>query len=278
MNNYQVTKLNKIYLFKQNINLDIIKDLFYKMYNNIFFSTFPYILYKETMSSNCINKYNSGNCIAIAEFMKKFLNSNYNLKSYLIPASVPKSCKVLGTGYLSHVALLIPISEYEFYILDGALYFVSPIYCNLNDNIRRHCYLTDVYEYKLRKINYEIKDCEKIQLDDKYNQKLLDSSICVKCIYDIYPEENWEYYLNEIENPDNNIGYLFLQCKKDPFIMQTSYNNNKVKMEYKLMLDLEKNILKIVKYPEKKILYNSEPTMNNDIVINLNKYLSDHIV
>ncbi len=278
MNNYQPIDFNKIYLCNQNVNLDMIKDLYYKLYNNIFFSTFPYLIYKETKSKQCINKYNSGNCIAIAEFIKKFLKNNYNLNSYLIPASVPETFKVEGTSYLSHVAILVPISEYEFYILDCALYFVTPIYCNLNDNILRHCYLTDVYEYKLKKINYEIKECENLLLDEEYNQKLLDCAICVKCTFDLYPEQNWEYYLNEIKNPDDNIGYLFLQSKKNPFIMQTSYDNNKVKMNNKLTLDLEKNILKIVKYPDNKIIYNGEPKMDNEVIIGLNKYLSEYMV
>ena len=100
----------------------------------------------------------------------------------------------------------------------------------------------------------------------------------MNCSFDLYPEENWNYYLNEIKNPDNNIGYLFLQSKINPFIMQTSYKNNKVKMEHKITLDLDKNILKIVKYPEKKTIYNESPTMNNDVIISLNKYLSNYIV
>ena len=278
MNNYEPIDFNKIYLSKQSVNLNVIKEVYYKLYNNIFFSTFPYIIYKESKSKNCINKYNSGNCIAIAEFIKKFLKNNYNLNSYLIPASVPDMFKAGGTGHLCHVALLVPVSEYEFYILDCALYFVTPIYCNLNDNILRHCYLTDVYEYKLKKINYEIKECENLLLDEKYNQKLLDCAICVKCSFDLYPDQNWEYYLNEIKNPDDNIGYLFLQSKKNPFIMQTSYDNNKVKMNNKLTLDLEKNILKIVKYPDNKVIYNGEPNADNEVIMGLNKYLSDYIV
>lgn len=278
MNNYLPLELSKIYLFNQNITLNIIEQLYNILYNNIQFSTFPYIIYKEQESSECIKKYNSGNCIAISKFVQLFLKDNYNIKSYLIPASVPNSFKVIGTAHLSHVAVLVPISKNEFYIIDCAIYFINPIYCNLENNIQRHTYLTDVYEYKNKKINYIIKECNKKILDSKYNQELLSDTLCVRCEFDESKNENWNYYLNEILNPDFNIGYLFLQTKKNPFLMLTTYNDNKVKMKFKLTLDLENNKLKIVDYANNDTLYDGNPDMDVIRKLNIDKYLLNYIV
>ena len=38
---------NKIEMINQKINKNMIKILLYNLYNNIYFSTFPYLLYKE---------------------------------------------------------------------------------------------------------------------------------------------------------------------------------------------------------------------------------------
>lgn len=277
MNSYVATELKNIELFDQNVSLKNIEVLYNILYNNIQFSTFPYILYKETKSEECIKKYNSGNCIGISKFIQLYLQENYHIKSFLIPASVPQSCKVIGTAHLSHVAVLVPISKTEFYIIDCALYFVNPIYCNVTNNIKRHSYLTDVYEYENRKINYIIKPCNERMLDDKYNQEILSESLCVNCEFDELKSENWNYYLNEILNPDFNIGYLFLQSKKNPFLMLTSYNNNKVKMIFKLTVDLDNNKLRIVDPANKKTLYDDKPDMNVLSNFNIDKYLLNYI-
>ena len=81
--------IKSIYLIKKLI-IKYIKTMLYNVYNNICFSTFPYLLYKESHSKSCIEKFNSGNCIAFCYFIKIYLLNNYNIKSYIIGASVPE--------------------------------------------------------------------------------------------------------------------------------------------------------------------------------------------
>jgi hypothetical protein len=83
--------------------------------------------------------------------------------------------------------------------------------------------------------------------------------------------------LNEILNPDLNIGYLFLQSKKNPFLMLTSYNNNKVKMIIKLTIDLDNNKLIIVDPANKKTLYDDKPDIKVLRKFNIDKYLLNYI-
>ena len=88
-----------IQMIEQKISDKQISELLYNVYNNAIFSTIPYTLYKETHSNNCIYKYNSGNCIALSYFVKEYLQANHSITSYIIAASVPKSCKTTGTKY-----------------------------------------------------------------------------------------------------------------------------------------------------------------------------------
>ena len=247
---------NNIILKKQNISKEIINNLMVTLYNNISFSTFPYLIYKEYSSKNCINKYNSGNCIAISYFIKQYLKTNYNIDSYVIGASVPNVFKVDGTPHICHCALCIPISLHEFYIIDGALYFLEPMYCNLKDNKIRQIENSDIYTYQKMKINYNIELCNDCILDIDYEQILKEDSICVRCNFDYDIYETWNYYLNEIINPDNNIGHAFLTLKPQPFILHTYYDNKEdiVKLLYKIKLN-EDGELNISKYPKNEIIY-----------------------
>ena len=70
---------------KQDINEQNLLHALNISYNNIAFSTFPYI-YHNNNSKESIKNFKSGNCIALSMFLKNFLKTNYNLKSFLIPA------------------------------------------------------------------------------------------------------------------------------------------------------------------------------------------------
>ena len=61
-------QFQKIELFKQSLSNQDIQSMLYNMYNTISFSTFPYLLYKEEHSFQCIRSFSSGNCIAFAYF------------------------------------------------------------------------------------------------------------------------------------------------------------------------------------------------------------------
>lgn len=270
----------KIYLFKQPITKSQIQHLIESLYNTICFSTFPYLLYKHTSSKKCVQKFNSGTCIGFCYFIQMYLHTNFGIKSYIIGASVPEIFKVEGTPHICHCAVLIPINENEFYILDGALYFLEPMFCSLKDNPVRVIYNANVHRHEKTKISYHIIKCPTYRLDHDYNQILPKKSLAVCATFEDNPYDSWCYYLNEITNPDNNIGHSFLIHKSIPFLMYTKFEDNMVKMKYKV--DIENNEVVIRKYPEKEIVYQGS-TLDNvphymDIIKDLHPYFLDYIM
>lgn len=278
--NEENCKFNKIKLFEQNIDNNIIEILLYKLYNNFCFSTFPYLIYKEESSYNSSKKFNSGNCIGFCYFVKEYLKLNYDIESFIIGASVPSLFKVQGTPHLCHCAVLIPKSKEEFYLIDGALYFLEAMYCNIENNTKKSIYSSNSYNHEKRKINYYLDICDSCVLDETYNQTLHDNSLIIKCEFDDDKTESWNYYLNEIVNPDNNIGRSFLKYKPDPFIMYTIYQDGIVKLKYKLYYKDEKIIIKT--YPSREEIYNGTSYDNNETFLRvkneLNKYFLDFII
>ena len=104
----------KIVLKKQQVDADIIEDVLQICYEHMCFSTFPYIMYGIESSEDTLNNYNSGNCIALSLFIKKYLK-NIGVDSHLIPASVPDIHKVPGVNHICHVSLLIPYANDRFF-------------------------------------------------------------------------------------------------------------------------------------------------------------------
>ena len=266
----------EIQMMNQKVSGKHFSELLHNVYNNVIFSTLPYTLYKEEHSDKCIYKYNSGNCIALSHFVKDYLHTNYNIKSYIIAASVPDCCKTPGTPHLTHCSVLIPFSNYEFYIIDAALYFLEPIYCNLKKNIQRTIKMSDVYQHDIRNVDYVISRCDECRLDVNYNQVLKPNSLCVSCHFQGEEGEHWNYYLNEIVNPDNNIGHSYLKHKKEPFLMYTKLKNNIPSLKYKLKVQDDGMII-VKKYPENEIVFNgnSEHFDRTRIKRELQKYLSN---
>lgn len=266
---------NNIQMSNQNISNKQFEELFHNVYNNIIFSTFPYTLYKEEKSDSCIHKYNSGNCIAFSYFIKHYFKTNYNIDSYTIVASVPDSCKVIGTPYLSHCAVLIPLSNHEFCIIDPSLYFLEPMYCNLKKNIKRKIKMSNVYQHNIENIIYKISKCNEYNLDSNYKQTIKEKSLCVSCYIENNENEHWNYYLNEIVNPDNNIGYSYLTHKKNPFMMYTKLVNNVPVLKYKLSIQDNGTII-VKQYPENEVVFNGNSKEFDETVIKaeLQKYLS----
>ena len=110
-----------------------------------------------------LQQYNSGNCIVFAESVKLYLKKNFNIKSYIIGASVPSIFKVPGTPHICHCAVVIPISLYEFYILDCALYFLTPMYCSLKDNKVREIYNSNCHNHEKTKI-FTFRGCPPMEI------------------------------------------------------------------------------------------------------------------
>ena len=146
--------ITKPFLYKcknQNINEKIIINELRECYNNIAFSTFPYIS-KSLNSMKSIKKTNSGNCIALSMYIKNNLKKKYNIKSFLIPSTIPQY--LISDGYLdiSHVVLAIPLDELNYFIIDPSFYFLKPIKINLTNNSINTVTSMCIYSNKVNKI------------------------------------------------------------------------------------------------------------------------------
>jgi len=214
-----------IKLKKQNVRKEDVEEALQVCYDNMSFSTFPYIMYGIKSSNDTLNKYNSGNCIALSLFLKKYLK-NIGIHSHLIPASVPKIHMVEGVNHLCHVSLLIPYDKDKFFVVDPAFYFLTPLDCSINNNHLKHADSMDIHKEIISQVNYMIKPA------DKHNHH----KIQVTCFFDEDPLDVWHYYVQEINlnDADHFIGAKFMEMKPEPFIVKTSFDitTNTVKKIY----------------------------------------------
>jgi len=190
------------------------------------------------LSKDAINQYNSGNCIALSYFIKEYLKNNYGINSHQIIASVPAHFRIPGQPTICHVALFIFKSEYEYYVIDPAFYFLEPIHIDIRDNHEKetktwniHDDAESIFTYKVIKSNIE--------------GILKDSYSCV-CFFNNRPENTWEYIFNEITNPDETIGKKYHSLKGEPFLIKTKYENNKITKVYHIKR--EKNDIVVIKH------------------------------
>jgi hypothetical protein len=262
----------KINLKKQSVSKDIIEDALQLCYNNISFSTFPYIVFGLTTSEDTIKKYSSGNCIGLSLFLKKYLK-NIGIKSYLIPASVPSIHMVPGVNHICHVSLLIPYDNDKFYIIDPAFYFLKPMHCSIKHNIHReiescniHNNVNEKIKYILQKTNYDA---------------ILPNSFECKCYFDTSPKDPWSYFLNEVLDPDESIGSIYIKAKPNPFLCHTEYDesSNLVKKRYHIKTEggeliVIKDCIEIYKGDSNKMPKEIKHIMQNKLY----KYFSNYIV
>ena len=178
------------------------------------FSTFGYI--KGYNSKECLDKTNSGNCVALSLYVKRILN-HYNIKSFLIPASVPKMFSHERYLHISHVALCIPYKTYA-YILDPAFYFMEPMIVDLSDRQKIGIINSfNIYSNKVTPINYKVNlNFKKIELN--LYQTLPKDIFVVESSFISDPTDIWYYYLTEILNPDEAISSFYISIKQLPFI------------------------------------------------------------
>ena len=205
---------NKIILKPQKVTVSMIEEALQICYDNMCFSTFPYIMYGIQSSEDTLNNYNSGNCIALSLFIKKYLK-NIGIDSHLIPASVPDIHKVPGVNHLCHVSLAIPYANDRFYVVDPAFYFLTPLDCQLNATLKIADSM-DIHSETVKQIKYVITPA------DKYNYY----DYQVTCHFDGADNDKWHYYLQEIglNDADTKIGAKFMEMKPEPFIVKTGYD------------------------------------------------------
>ena len=201
---------------KQAITKDIVEEALRICYDNISFSTFPYIVYGLNSSKKTLQQYNSGNCIALSLFLKTYFK-NLGITSYLIPASVPKIHMVPGVNHICHVSLLIPYDKDKYFIVDPAFHFLEPLNCIESNNVEREIKTMNIHNDTFSTIKYLLTE------PNEHNQ--FTKKQCT-CLFTDKMDDPWYYYINEVklEDADKYIGAVFMDKKPEPFIVKTVFD------------------------------------------------------
>lgn len=266
-------KLKPIKFINQNVKEWQLEESIKMCINNISFSTYPYILYKLTSSHDTLKQYNSGNCIALSLFIHTYLKNNYNIHSFIIPASVPSIFRVDGTNYICHVSVCIPVNSSKFYIIDPAFYFLKPMHCSIRHNVSRLIESCNIHNNVNEKIHYV--------LNKSSYDGILPKSIECKCYFGHLPNDPWCYYLNEVLDPDESIGCIYIKSKPNPFLCNTEYDEstNLVKKRYHIKTEG----VELVVIKDCQEIYKGTPSelpkeIEEIIQKKLYKYFSNYIV
>ena len=233
-NNLELRDFLKDKINQTNLSEDKIIESLENCYKNCAFSTFPYIMHNLD-SKDAIDKYNSGNCIGLSMYLKEYLKTKYNIKSYLIPATIPNKYKLDGYLDISHVVLAVPKNNSEIFIADPAFYFLNPIKVDLNSNLPTIVFAKEIYNTEKNKslkdyntidtIIANTKRLSKKKIFNKY-QTVPQDTIVSEVYYKSDSQDKWTYFLKEIVNPDRAISDFFIGIRKDPFIMTTLMDKN----------------------------------------------------
>lgn len=237
----------------QDVNQNQIIKALKVCYENACFSTMPYI-YDNYNSEEAMDYTNSGNCISLSLFLKKYLKQNYNIDSVLIPASIPNMYKREGYLPISHVALSIPKNKNEAYIADPAFYFKEPFLYNKNGN-EGIIQSSNIYDDVFEELNFTSKMSEDDEILHQL-QKIPKKTPYCECSKKTNPDDSWNYYLREVVDPDKSIGTFYINLQK-PFISTTRLDsNNQCRMDKYIKIDGDNISIK----EKNKELYNGPIT------------------
>ena len=265
----------------QILSEDEIIEILDDCYKNCAFSIFPYLF--NVNSEQAIEKYNSGDCVALSIYIKNKLKK-MNIQSYLIPATIPNKYKLEGYLEISHVALCIPLSSKKFYVVDPAFYLLNPMIVDLsvpeNENI---VYSKNIYKNEeenklinyttIDKIKYNLKFLDKNEVFNKY-QTIPSNTYYIQSFYTDDILDSWKYFLIEIMNPDEAITTFFVNIKKTPFITTTISDDNGVLTLNDYIL-IEDDYIKIKHDNKTEIIDKNDLTLDtiNRISEKLHKFL-----
>jgi hypothetical protein len=205
-------------LCTQLVDKNTLINALFECYQNNAFSTFPYISYGFSSYSS-IKRLNSGNCIALALFLKKYLLHN-NINSYLIPATIPPSLQKEGYLDLAHVAVAVPSSDKTIYIIDPAFYFLEPIELKESMCNPAEFRMIDILSNSVSNIEYSLTRTLESKQYNQY-QSVPKNTYITQCTNKSDPGDYWTYILREISNPDNAVGKFFINIRNLPFIVTT---------------------------------------------------------
>ena len=193
------------------------------------FSTFPYLKDSYT-SKQAIKKTNSGNCIALSMFIKQQLKDNFNIDSYLIPATVPSYIHKEGYLDICHVALMIPVNKNSVYLVDPAFYVMDPIEIKMKGGEAKPVRSMNIYENKVDTVNPSLQQCgERLALNEY--QSLPKGTRYCQCYYNQDSHDTWNYYLREIMNPDQAVSQFFTAIRNEPFFVSTKVEDGLCKKD-----------------------------------------------
>ena len=266
--------ITKPFLYKcknQNINEKIIINELIECYNNIAFSTFPYIS-KTLNSMKSIKKTNSGNCIALSMYIKNNLKKKYNIKSFLIPSTIPQYLISDGNLDISHVVLAIPLDELNYFIIDPSFYFLKPIKINLTNNSINTVTSMCIYSNKVNKIK-KLKKILNKKLNFNNYQSIPKNTYYCECYYDFNPNDKWIYFLREITNTDLEINYFFIKIKHLPFFVSTKFIDNKCLKD--ISIRTYKNNIISIYIDNNKIFKGKKNNIPKSLRINLENYIKN---
>jgi hypothetical protein len=121
-------------------------------------------------------------------------------------------------------------------------------------------------KYILQKTNYDA---------------ILPNSFECKCYFDTSPKDPWSYFLNEVLDPDESIGSIYIKAKPNPFLCHTEYDesSNLVKKRYHIKTEggeliVIKDCIEIYKGDSNKMPKEIKHIMQNKLY----KYFSNYIV
>ena len=249
----------------QSPKLNILQSALLHCYNNIPYSTFPYI-FNQVDSRKSLKHFNSGNSIAMCYYIKQYLKK-YKIKSYLIPATLPDYLMKPEYLTIAHVAIAVPSHDNIIWILDPGLYLLEPVkivisqiqsnYKNTKQlNIYNNTISTNYY------INY-----------NNYQEKLNQYQHIPKQTYNILftnKDISWKYYLREIINPDKAITSFLINAQShyNPHIIIINKLSNTIQCE--LIIYITANTIFIKHYNKVIIIINGRIYHLNYYIIYLN--------
>lgn len=282
---YSELILKPIPSITQNITEQKIIDIVDKCFDECAFSIFPYILNKLN-SSQAIDTTKSGDCVSLSMYIQKKLKKQ-NIKSYLVPATIPKKYQLPDYLEISHVALAIPINKNEIFLFDAAFYFLNPMHINLNQSkdIVKYVFSKNIYqdETAIELPDYKSIDIVEYNLDYLTDDLMLNAyqtipknTFFVNSRYKKDPSDTWKYFFIEVINPDRAITTFFINIKKNPFITTTITDKNGV-CTLQGYLNIDNENIK-VKLPQYNINFTKKITNLNKEDINLiNNFFSHYI-
>ena len=233
----KLKNLSRKCINNESIDNELIKKLMLQNILECPYSKFPYMSGKNSKQSQRL--YGCGNCVAMSINLQKMLKK-HNIKSYLIPATIPEMYYMPDFLDISHVAVIILINDKEALIIDPAFYFLEPMLIETNGNYTNKIKWKSVYKGIEENLIYNLKQLsEDIQYNDY--QTIPKNTYCVETFRENDTKDKWYYYLIEIKNPDNAITSFNLTSKKYPFMALIGEDYNlKLLIKY-----LDKETLKI---------------------------------